>query len=115
MAKASEILQKYATSSLEELSAMMPDTIANELVLLSATLWHAGNKILEAEQAYNRAWIIKREDCATDTACTNFMKTTREYEALQKAKYAEKSIIQLMQSLKKLLRSREMEWQNTNV
>jgi len=112
---ASEILEHYSNSSVEDLIEEMPANIASELVILSSKLWSVGSHILKAEQKYNKRWLEEREGYKTDKACDIFMKTTEEYAKVQQAKYAEKSVIELIRSLKKLLQSKLTEYQHTNV
>lgn len=109
---ASEILEHYSNSSVDDIIAEMPANIASELVILSSKLWSVGSNILKAEQAYNKEWLEQRPTCKTDKECDRVVKTLPEYEELQKAKYAEKSVVELIRSLKKLLQSKLTEYQN---
>jgi len=109
---ASEILSKYQNSTIEEISNEMPAVLSAELIILSSKLWSAGSEILATERLMTAKWLEIRKDCETDKQAEQKIKLTDEYANWQKAKYAEKSVLSLIQSIKKLLRSKEEEYHN---
>jgi len=112
MSSASNIINKYSSATVEQVGAEPPGVIASEIVVLSSHLWEAGSLALKAEQLYSAKWMELRETLKTDGQADKRAKCTEEYGALQKARMAEKSVLETIRALKKLLQSKQMEMQN---
>lgn len=103
---ASEIINKYQNSTIEDIMDAPPSVISAEIVLLSAKLHEAGSLQLKAEQDYMRKWVETRSTCDTDGQADKITKTTEEYRQLKIANTNEKIVIEMIRSLKKLLASK---------
>lgn len=110
--KASEILTTYSTATIDELKEKMPADISAELTILSSKLWEIGSKKLKAERAEAVKWFELRKTVETDAQANRAIKITDEYSEHERIKYAEKSCILLMRSLKSLLESKSNESKN---
>ena len=109
---ASDIINKYQNSTLEEIMHEPPGVISAEIVLLSAKLWEAGSLTLLAEQANARKFMEIRSTADTDGMAKEILKTTTEYADLKKAQTSEKTVLEVIRSLKRLLLSKSDEAKN---
>jgi len=78
-----------------------PGVLSEYLVQLSAMIWEAGNKIIEAEVAYNKKWNEIRPTYKTDKQTDMFMKSQPEYVVMEQAKLAQRTLIETIRSLKR--------------
>jgi len=108
--RCSEILKKYQDSNIEQISNQTGDIVASELVFLSANLWQAGSLVLEAEVKMSKIWLDIRALAQSDKQADQQIKLQPEYKEFMEAKCAEKSVVSLIQSLKKLLHSKADEY-----
>ena len=111
--KAGDIIKKYQTMGVEEISNQTPNTISAEIVLLSAKLWEAGSLVLATERGKTRKWLDIRHHTTTNKEADEQIKLTDEYKDYQEAKYSEKVVLEIIKSLKKLLASKVNESFNT--
>lgn len=92
-----------------------PHRVANALVWFTA--WHARivETIVEYEIAYHTKLdeVLSREDVKSVAMAEVRAKTTKEYGEWQKAKGLEKSVTELIRSLKYWIRTREEEYKNS--
>jgi disulfide oxidoreductase YuzD len=100
MEKINEIVLRLSTEEVNN-----PEELSRYLVLLTANLWSYGEKTLNTEIAYARKWIEVRTDHETDKATEMAAKITKEYHDYQMAKVTEKTILEIIRSLKKRLTS----------
>ena len=110
-----EIVQRYQRMSREEIANETPATITAELVILSSNLWTVGSMILDADRKVSAKWLLIRDalgDDGTDGKADREVKRTEEYADAQRARYAEKTCMELIRSLKKLLASKAIEANN---
>lgn len=107
-----QIVQQYQKMSVEELSNLAPAEICAHLVVLSSRLWTIGSEILKTEGVLAKKWIEIRQDTKTDKMADELIKITEEYKEAKQARWAEKTVIELIRSLKKILKSKEIEYQN---
>lgn len=112
--KVDEILQKYKTSTVEEISNFTPAEISAELIILTSKLTDAGALRLSAEQKETQKWLELRKTFETDGQTNRAIKATNEYAEYQKCVYIEKAVIEMIRSLKKLLQSKGDEMRNLN-
>ena len=109
---AAEIIRKYQTAALEEVGEQPPALIATEIVLLAAKIHEAASLTLVAEQRFAARWMDMRTELKTDGQCDKRAKSTTEYADLHKARTNEKTVLELIRSLKKLLASKSEEARN---
>lgn len=103
-----DIINKLKNGELEN-----PAELANYVVILSASLYTAGNFELEAEIEYMKKWEeIKLSGEMTDKLADSKAKQTSEYQAYKQAQIANKTIQQTIMALKKKLNSLIVEYQN---
>ena len=107
-----DIVQLYANSTIEQIGNLTPHQIGSHLIIMSAKLWSVGSEILKAEQATAQKWLELRQSQKTDTSTDKIIKTTAEWSELTKLKWIEKTIVELLRSLKRYLKSKEFEAQN---
>jgi len=101
MQSVNEIIKQL--SNWEELQKLDPHNISLYQVFLSANYWQCGQEIIKTEQAYNLKWREARENVESDKQADRLASVTKEYEDYQKARYAEKTLIETIRSLKKML------------
>lgn len=89
--------------SLDEIRKLTPHEVSQYQLYLSANLWLAGDKIIETEMAYNARWRLSRLECKTDKECDKLATQTPEYSTWRRAVYAEKSMVETIRALKKML------------
>ena len=90
-----------------------PDELSKYLVILSAQLDTAGNLELLAEIEYAKIWKdIKESDDRTDKMTDMMSKAEPEYKEWQKARNTTKTMIQMIQSIKKRLANLTAEYQS---
>lgn len=89
-----------------------PDTLSKYLVFMTAHLWKYGKKTVEAEIAYAKKWDEIRRGEETDGRATMLAKMVQEYHDWQMAKVNEKTITELIRSIKKRLVSIANEMQS---
>lgn len=105
---ANDILVKLKNGELEN-----PNALADYLVILSASLYTAGNFELEAEIEYAKKWEeIKNSGEMTDKLAEVKAKQTQEYRNYKQAQIANKTILETIRSLKKKLQNLNSEFQS---
>ena len=82
-----------------------PDTLSKYLVFMTAHLYKYGKKVIETEVLYVRKWEELRSKEETDGRATMLSKATQEYQDYQMAKVNEKTVLELIRSIKKRLTS----------
>lgn len=90
-----------------------PNQLSEYLVYLTANLWKYGQATVEAEIAYARKWEEIRPACETDGQANIHIKGHPEYEAWKKSQIAEKTLIEIIRSIKKRLQTLGDEMQLT--
>ncbi len=83
----------------------VPGLLADYLVILSASMNVGGNFELEAEIKCAKVWEELRKECQTDRTCDQKIKLTEEYRNWQQMRIANKTVLNVIQSLKKKLKS----------
>lgn len=96
----------------DKLDLITPQILANYLIFLSASINEAGMNVLKCEQAYHVKWVEVRKETTTDKQAEMSLKATSEYLEWQKARYAEKTLINVIQSVKKVLAVKNDEAKN---
>ena len=109
---ASRIIAKYQNSTVDDISNETPAVIAAEQTLLAAKLHEASAIVIQAEVNFSKKWLEVRKTCETDGQAKIKIKLEPEFAELQMAKNNEKTVIALIQSLKKLLASKTEEFRN---
>ena len=89
-----------------------PAALGNYLIVLSAFINTAGMNVLEAEQKYCQQWNFIRETVESDKQADQRTKLTAEYLEWKKSVYAEKSLVELIRSIKKILQIKSEEAKN---
>lgn len=102
-----EIIKKLKAGELDN-----PNELSNFLVILSASLFEAGEFETEAEIEYSKKWAeIKNEDY-TDKMTDALAKQTDEYRIWQKMRNSQKCLIETIRSLKKKLANLQDEYKS---
>ena len=99
-------------NSLEEIDKLTPKLAANYQLFLSAHIYEAGIKIIEAEQIVNARWQELRNIARSDKDADKAASLTDEWKEYKKAVFAEKTLIETIRSLKKMLKVFEEEARN---
>jgi hypothetical protein len=95
-----DIMLKLSTEMIND-----PNELSEYLVYLTANLWKYGQETVRAEIAYAKKWEKVRMECETDGRANIRVKSEPEYEEWKKAQVAEKTILEIIRSLKKRLQS----------
>lgn len=95
-----EIMLKLSTQMPDN-----PDELSRYLVVLTANLWKYGQETVNSEIAYAKKWEEVRLNSETDGQANMRIKTFKEYQDWQMAKVSEKTILEIIRSLKKRLSS----------
>lgn len=82
-----------------------PNELSEYLVFVTANLWMYGKKTIEAEGKYAQKWEELRLTHETDGRTNMAVKTTYEYQEWRRAQVAEKTLLEIIRSLKKRLQS----------
>ena len=109
---ASEIIAKYQSSTLLEISEETPAVISAEIVLLSAKLHEAASLELNMEQRLSRKWAELRSETETDGQADKRIKATDEYADFKIAQINSKTVIEVIRALKKLLQNKSDEYKS---
>ena len=102
-----EIIKRLKNGELDN-----PDELSNFLVVLSASLWTAGNFELDADIACAGKWQEIKPTCKTDRECDQKIKLTEEYKLWQQTRIANKTTQECIKSLKKKLAQMNFEYQS---
>jgi hypothetical protein len=106
--KVNDIITRLKNGELDS-----PNLLADYLVILSASLYSAGGFELDADIAYAKKWEeIKLSGEMTDKECENKGKQTGEYRTWKKMVIANKTLIEVIRSLKKKLANLNIEFQS---
>ena len=98
--KINDIVLRLSTEQVDN-----PNDLSSYLVLLTANLWKYGKETLDKEVAYATKWQELRANHETDKATDMAAKITEEYHDWQMAKVSEKTLLEIIRSLKKRLSS----------
>lgn len=109
---AGELVGKYQHMSREDVANETPAVISAEIVILAAKLMDVGAMVIAAERGVSTKWQELRALADTDGQADRAVKRTDEYAALLQARYVEKTIVELLRSLKKLLATKGDEARN---
>ena len=109
---ASSIIRKYQSATVEEVMDMSPSVISAEQLILASKLHEATLIRIKAERIMANKWAELRVSSETDGQANNAIKQTQEYEDVQVAKNNEKTVIEVIRSMKKLIASRIEEARN---
>ncbi|MDE2015904.1 MAG: hypothetical protein KGI72_05275 [Patescibacteria group bacterium] len=82
-----------------------PNRLSGYLILLTANLWIYGRDRVEADAKQALKWAELRKECETDGQTDKKIKTTDEWEKWQMAVISEKTVLELIRSIKKRLQS----------
>jgi hypothetical protein len=95
-----EIILKLSTEIIDN-----PDELSRYLVFLTANMWQYGKKTVEAEIAYAKKWDEVRMASETDGRANIKIKFHPEYLSWKMAQVSEKTLLEIIRSLKKRLDS----------
>jgi hypothetical protein len=95
-----EIMLKLSTEIINN-----PNELSEYLVYLTANLWKYGQQTIKAEIEYARKWQAVRQECETDGQANMKIKSSPEYESWKGAQVAEKTLLEIIRSLKKRLQT----------
>lgn len=96
---ADEVIKKLA--QFEELQNLTLQQASDYQLFLSANLWQTGSEIIRAEQEYNKCWKILRDTLKTDKETDKVSTVSAEWVRYKQAVYAQKTIVEVIRSLKK--------------
>ncbi len=85
-----------------------PDELSKYLIVLSANMWTYGRDRIDADMAQAKKWSEIRSSnqaVTTDGQADKRIKATEEWRAWQMAIVSEKTVLELIRSLKKRLQS----------
>ncbi|MDE2016027.1 MAG: hypothetical protein KGJ89_05495 [Patescibacteria group bacterium] len=82
-----------------------PNRLSGYLILLTANLWIYGRDRMEAESKEAEKWAEVRKECETDGQANKEIKATEEWKKWQMAVVSEKTVLELIRSIKKRLQS----------
>lgn len=105
-----EIINELRDDKLKE----NPNQLSEYLVILSASMNEAGNFELDAEMDYAKKWeeIKLSEEKITDKMVDMKCKQTEEYRQWQQFRIANKTIQEVIRSIKKRLANLNVEYQS---
>lgn len=105
-----EIIKELRNDELKE----NPNKLSEYLVVLSASLNEAGNFELDAEMDYCKVWekIKLSQEKITDKMVDMKSKQTEEYKQWQQFRIANKTIQEVIRSIKKRLANLNTEYQS---
>jgi hypothetical protein len=95
-----DIVLKLSTSMVDN-----PDELSRYLVVLTANLWTYGKKKIEADVEQSKVWGNIRAECDTDGQADKRIKSTEEWKTWQMAIVTERTVVELIRSLKSRLKS----------
>ena len=95
-----DIMLKLSTETVDN-----PDELSKYLIFLTANLWKYGKETIEKEQLYAKKWQELRSELDTDGQANIRIKITEEYHDWQMARVLEKSLVEMLRSIKKRLTS----------
>ena len=95
-----DIIVKLSTNMVDN-----PDELSKYLVLLTANLWKFGRDRVEKDSIQAKKWGELRTTCDTDGQTDKLIKATEEWSAWQMATVSEKTVVELIRSLKARLKS----------
>src|SRR3990167_4201700 len=103
-----EIIKELRNDEIKE----NPDKLSEYLVVLSASLNEAGNFELDAEMDYARVWeeIKLSNEKITDKMTEMKARQTEEYKTWRQFQIANKTIVEVIRSIKKRLLNFNLEW-----
>lgn len=82
-----------------------PNDLSKYLVVLTANLWRYGKDKVERDVSQSQRWSEIRLECKTDGQADKRIKATEEWKEWQMAIIKEKTVLELIRSLKKRLQS----------
>lgn len=95
-----EIIFKLSTEIIDN-----PRELSQYLVYITANLWKYGEDVVQSEIDYAKKWSDIRSKCDTDGMANVLIKIEPEYKKWQISKVNEKTLIEIIRSLKKRLLS----------
>lgn len=93
-----DIILKLSSESISN-----PEILSQYLVLLTSNLWKYGQDTVDADIAYAKKWQEIRNTEETDGRATMRAKTTEEYRNFKMAQVSEKTLLEVVRSLKRRL------------
>ena len=100
-----EIIERLRAGDFEA-----PSRLADYLVILSASLSAGGLMELETEIHFSEKWQELRRECDSDKQCDMKAKLLSEYVLMKTAQINNKTILEVIRSLKKKLQNLEIEY-----
>ena len=82
-----------------------PNELSKYLIILTANLWKYGKDKIEKDVIQSQKWGEIRLECKTDGQADKRIKATDEWKEWQMAIVKEKTVLELIRSLKKRLQS----------
>ena len=82
-----------------------PNRLSGYLILLTANLWVYGRDRIDAETKEAEKWAEIRKECETDGQANKQIKSTEEWKNWQMSIVSEKTVVELIRSIKKRLQS----------
>lgn len=95
-----EIISKLSKQEVEN-----PKELSNYLVMMTANFWKYGKDTLTADTICSKKWQEIRLNCKTDGQANIRIKAEPEYYTWQMSRIAEKTLLELIRSVKSRLRS----------
>jgi len=102
-----DIIKKLADNTIDN-----PEEISNYLVIITADSWRYGKDKIEKDILQAKKWAEIRLNCKTDSQADKMIKTTPEWKDWQMTIITERTIIELIRSLKARLKSFTEELKN---
>ena len=100
-----EIVEKLSTQMVDD-----PEELSKYLIRLTASLYQYGKQSLDREILYAHKWAELRETTESDGRATVLIKTAPEYKNWKEAVIVEKTVQQLIMSIKRRLKSLDNEY-----
>jgi len=93
-----EIIKKVRNETLDA-----PMVVSDYIDKLSASIWEIGQAQIKSNIAYAIKWKDIRKHTSSDKQADMEIQITDEYKLREECKYAEKTVIEVIRSLKKRL------------
>jgi len=98
--KIKDIITKLSDNLIDD-----PEELSKYLVVLTANLWKYGKARIEKDILQSKKWADIRLTCKTDKETDMKIKNTEEWKNWQMAIITEKTVLELIRSIKKRLQS----------
>ena len=95
-----DIILSLSSSKMDD-----PETLSSYLIVLTANLWSYGKERIEADANQAKKWGELRKECETDGQADKKIKSTEEWKNWQLSIVKEKTVLELIRSIKKRLQS----------